>query len=157
MKLSTRHDIEAPLDHVYAAMTDVDRWETAAMRRGADVARTDKLGRFDVGAAWTVDFVFRGKARKLSMRVQSVDAPSRITLVGNGPTLDGSVAIDLLALSPRRTRVIVGTELKPRTLGARLMLQSLKLAKARVERRYDQRITTILTDIEERYQAAKRR
>ena len=43
MKLSGRTDIGAPVAFVYAALSDFEGWERSAMRRGADVNRTDKL------------------------------------------------------------------------------------------------------------------
>ena len=49
MRFTTKQDIEAPLDFVYRTMTDFEGWERAAMRRGAEVERTDKLTRVGPG------------------------------------------------------------------------------------------------------------
>ncbi len=35
MKFSTRKDIDAPIDHVFASVSDFQVYERAAMRRGA--------------------------------------------------------------------------------------------------------------------------
>ena len=43
MKLSSRQDIEAPVAFVFDALNDFQAWERAALRRGAEVARTDKM------------------------------------------------------------------------------------------------------------------
>lgn len=150
MKLSTREDIEAPLEHVFAALTDNDRWETAAMRRGADVTRADKLRVTGVGMAWRVKFDYRGKPRDLEIKLTEYE-PLRLVFAGSSVALDGVLTLDLMALAPRRTRVIVATEIKPRTLGARLVLQSLKLAKAKLMRRFEDRVARIAGDIGERY------
>lgn len=150
MKLSTREDIEAPLEHVFAALTDNDRWETAAMRRGADVTRADKLRVTGAGMAWRVKFDYRGKPRDLEIKLTEYE-PLRLVFAGSSVALDGVLTLDLMALAPRRTRVIVATEIKPRTLGARLVLQSLKLAKAKLMRRFEDRVARIAGDISERY------
>ena len=65
MKLSTRQDIEAPLADVYAAFADVEGWERAALRRGAEVTRRDNLRGLAVGMGWLAAFIYRGKARKI--------------------------------------------------------------------------------------------
>ena len=45
MRFTTKQDIEAPLDFVYNTMIDFEAWERSAMRRGAEVERTDTLTR----------------------------------------------------------------------------------------------------------------
>ena len=65
MKSSTREDIEAPIDYVYARVTDFQGFERQALRRGADVQRIDGGSAIRLGAAWDVAFKFRGKDRKM--------------------------------------------------------------------------------------------
>ncbi|MDZ4093496.1 MAG: SRPBCC family protein [Paracoccaceae bacterium] len=153
MKLSTRADIEAPLAHVFAVLSDYEHWETAAMRRGADVVRVDALRVPGVGMAWRTQFDYRGKPRKLDVKLTGLEAPHRLAFSGNSVSLNSVVTLELMELSARRTRVIVATEVKPRTLGARLVLQSLKLAKARLTHRFEERVARIAVDIEARYRA----
>lgn len=48
--------------------------------------------------------------------------------------------VDLVALSRTRTRLFVSMELRPTTLSARLLLQSLRLAKGRLTGRLKTRM-----------------
>jgi hypothetical protein len=57
MKLTTREDIEAPMDFVYRALSDTDHWERAALRRGASVARQDLRPTPGPGLPWAVAVV----------------------------------------------------------------------------------------------------
>ncbi|MGB8813534.1 MAG: SRPBCC family protein [Paracoccaceae bacterium] len=157
MKLSTREDIEAPLASVFDAFADVEGWERAAMRRGAEVARTDKMPGMAVGMGWLVAFSHRGKDRKLAITLDRLERPNRLGFSGNANALDGELTFEFVELSARRTRVSVAMELKPRTLGARLFLQSMKLAKGKIAKRFEQRVAHICTEIEDRYRIAQKR
>ncbi|MEM6307898.1 MAG: SRPBCC family protein, partial [Pseudomonadota bacterium] len=65
-----------------------------------------------------------------------------------------NVTIDVLALSASRSRMVVGVDLKPQTLTARLLVQSLKLAKASLTRKFKDRVAGYAADIERQYQSA---
>jgi len=154
MKLSGRQDIEAPIAFVHRMLSDFDGWERSALRRGAEVSRTDALAVPGPGMEWLVRFDFRAKRRTATLRLEAVDPPTRLRLSGFGANLEGEAAFDLLELGARRTRVHVALEARPRTLAARLFLQSMRLAKARVQRRFDQRLASVAADIEDRHRSS---
>lgn len=137
MKLTTRQDIEAPLDFVYAQLTDFDQFERMAMRRGAEVERTDRLRSPGAGMAWRVRFAFRGRSRKMQIALAEAEPGSHLTWAFDSPSLEGTALIELVALSPRRTRMVVKSEVRPKTLAARLLVQSARLAKGRVQKKLD--------------------
>ncbi len=153
MKLTTRQDIEAPLDVVYQRLTDFEHFERMAMRRGAEVERTDRLKRPDVGMAWRLRFVFRNKPRTLSVRFADAEPGSHLSWAFDSPMLEGTVRIELVSLAPRRTRMSMAAEVRPKTLAARLMIQSMRLAKGRVQRRFDVTAGQLANLIEEQYRA----
>ncbi len=148
MKLSARQDIDAPIETVFARLADFDAWQRAAMRRGAGVVRTDKLSGAARGMSWVVDFTYRGRPRRLQVLLDEFVAPSRLALSGSGPNVSGTVMVDLTALTPQRTRMIVRLEVRPKTLVARLFLQSLKLARTRVDARFRERVAQLVDKIE---------
>ena len=65
MKFSTKEDIEAPIVDTFALFSDFDQFERSALRRGAEVRRTNSLKRHRTGMAWAPVFNFRGKNRKI--------------------------------------------------------------------------------------------
>jgi uncharacterized protein YndB with AHSA1/START domain len=151
MKIVSRHDIEAPPGFVFQALTDFDSWERSAMRRGAEVSRTDKLTTVSPGLSWLVRFRFRGKDRKIAVKLTALDVPVRVSFAMSGKLFEATSHVDLMELGAKRTRLVAVSEAKPKTLAARLILQSLRLARARVQRRVDKRIGTIAQEIEDRY------
>ncbi len=151
MKLSSREDVDAPIEVVFAQLTDFDGWERAALRRGAEVQRSDTATRVGRGTAWSVGFRYRGKPRHVALTLTLLDPPLRLGFSGTGASLDGVLAIDLIAMAPRRTRISVKLEIRPRTLVARLFMQSLKLARARVDGRFRMRVAQVAAEIEDRF------
>ena len=154
MKFSAREDIEAPIDHVFERASDFAGFERSAMRRGADVQRLDAGTTAGVGSTWKVAFDFRGRRRDVTAKIVSFDPPNGFTAEATSGGLDSITTLELLPLSPRRTRMSFAIELKPTSLSARLMLQSLKLAKQSLSKRFKKRVAEFAQDIEDRHRKA---
>lgn len=159
MKLTTKQDIEAPVAFVYKVLTDFDGWERSAMRRGADVNRTDKLRQPGPGMTWIAKFFYRGRDRVVSLRVDAMDAPGHLAFAAFSAVVEGQCRLDLLELAAKRTRMQVDLDSKPKSFGAKLYFQSLKLARGRVERNLQKRTARLAAEIEDRYrrETAERR
>jgi uncharacterized protein YndB with AHSA1/START domain len=156
MKLTAKEDIEAPIAFVFATLTDFDTWERSAMRRGADVLRTDKLPEAGPGMGWKVDFDYRGKRRNLSLTVADWTLGQRLQIAVSSLPAEGDAVIELTEMGPKRTRMQVVSNIRPRTLAAKLVVQSLRLAKAKVKAKFDQRIGQVAAEIEDRFRAKSR-
>ncbi len=153
MELSTREDIDAPQAWVWDRITDHQSFEKIALRRGADVQRNDRATGFVTGAAWTLSFRFRGRDRLVEARLADVAPPDSWTANLSSAGIDGVVQVELVEMSRSRTRLIVKADMSARTLSARLMLQSFKLARAGMLRRFRERVAGFAADLEERYKA----
>lgn len=150
MKFSSREDVEAPIAQVFGMLSDFEVFERSAIRRGADVQR---LGEHDiphVGQAWQAKFSYRGKERKTKIELSKYAAPTDMVFDSQSGGLLTTLTLELVALSRNRTRITVGFEIKPRTLPARLFVQSLKLAKSTLTKRFRLRVAEYARDIEER-------
>ena len=147
MKFSAREDIEAPIDQVYARVTDFATFERQMLRRGAEVRRVDAGQPARVGSAWDVAFTFRGRDRRLRATVTRMDAPTDVVVAIAANGMDGVTTVELVALSPRRTRLAVTIDLSARSLSARLLLQSLKLAKSNLSNRFKKRVSDFAAGI----------
>lgn len=153
MQLTTREDIAAPIEAVFANIADFGWFERAAMRRGAEIVRTDTLQAPDVGMSWHAEFEYRGRERKADIDLTQYDPPEGMTLVMRAAGLDVEAVIELVAMSRTRTRMNITMEATPRTIPARLMIQSAKLAKTNIQNRYRRRIAEFCADLEERCQS----
>jgi hypothetical protein len=157
MKLVAKYDIEAPAAFAFAQVTDFDGWERAAMRRGADIMRVDKLRSVAPGMTWETQFRYRGKDRAATIRLEAINPTSSLALMGMSSTVDGMVQVDILDLAAKRTRIEVRLEVKPKTIAARIYVQSLRLARSRVERSFAQRVALLTAEIENRFRQVPKR
>jgi uncharacterized protein YndB with AHSA1/START domain len=157
MKLNVRHDIEASADEVFRKLTDFGQWERDAMRRGAEVQRTDRLEAPGPGMSWAVDFTWRGAPRHVTITLVRYEPGVALGLEMDASVLGGEAAIDLVALSPRRTRLQMKSEITSRSILGRILLQSLRLAKARITERLQDRLAAFAATCETKARPAARR
>lgn len=150
MKFSSKEDIEAPIGEVFSLLSEFESFERIAIRRGADVQRLGAIDPPALGMGWQVGFPFRGKQRDLKVKLAEFEPDSRIALTGESDGLNGGVELELVALSPARTRLGVSLTLSPKTLTGRLMVQSLKLAKTKLTKKFKRRVADFAEMTEER-------
>jgi len=143
MKLTGKTDIEAPIDFVYRTLNDHAAWEAEARQRGMEVERPADMPLSGPGAGWRIKLNYRGKVRKVLLRLDAATPDARMDFTVDGPSLGGDMLVELLRLSPKRTRLRLSLEVKPKTLAARLFLNTLRLAKGRVTARLDQRLSQV--------------
>lgn len=155
MIFTSKEDIEAPIDAVFGAVSNFSTIERSALRRGATVQRVDRKTHPSTTIAWDVGFTFRGKKREMLVELTDLEAPNRMLVQSLSGGLEGEVSVDLVALSKNRTRMTIELEVRPKSLSARLMVQSLRLAKSKLTKRYQIKVAGFATDIEGRYKDGK--
>lgn len=151
MKLTAKCDIEAPLAFVYRSITDFESWERDATARGVEVDRPTGFPIHGPGAAWIIRFTFRGKSRKVQVKIADQIEDHQLSLDLDSQVMSGGSVIDVQPLSPRKTRIKIAVTLKPKTLTARLFINTLRLTKGRVDRRFGKRAEQLGALIENRY------
>ncbi|GAA6181455.1 MULTISPECIES: SRPBCC family protein [unclassified Shimia] len=151
MELTGREDIDVPIEQAFEMLTDVEVYERSALRRGAEVTRLDNLPRVGVGAKWDIGFIFRGKERDVRLEIKGFDSPNEIDMEAKLQGLETDIKIELVALSRKKTRIQFWSGMRAKSLSARLLLQSLKLAKSSLNSRIEKRMVNLRKDLEDRY------
>ncbi|WP_322867600.1 SRPBCC family protein [Aquicoccus sp. G2-2] len=151
MKFKTREDIAAPIDYVFGAISDFEGFERQALRRGAEVARLDELEEPGEGMGWHIAFPFRGKRREMDVELVDYSPSTRMLLDSRMPGMNGEMSVELMALSKGRTRLELVIEFRPETLAARLLVQSIKLARSSLNKRLQLRVADFAKNTEDRY------
>jgi hypothetical protein len=154
MKLNGKHDVDVPTGFAARILLDFQAWERAALRRGLDVRRTDGRAEPGLGSSWTARFSFRGKPRIIDLTVTELDPTGRVVVSFVGKSAQGTMTLVPLAMSVQRTRISASLDVQARTLSARLLFQSMRLARQSMVRRFEKRLAQFGTEIEARFKAA---
>ena len=153
MKFSTREDIAAPIDQVFEALTDFEIYERAVLKRGAEVTRVDDLRDKSVGMQWQAQFQFRGRTRIIHAEITELRRPQLFIVESRSAGLQGHMSMELIALSPRETRLFLQFDMRPKSFSARVFIQSLRLSKASLNRRFKNGVTNYARGLEHRLEA----
>lgn len=140
MILTGKVDIAAPADTVFGNVTDFDLWVPHARRKGVTMRRTDGGGDPVPGMTWETDFRFRGKIRHMDSEVVRLLRPEEMAIRSLSRGFEFFVTLQIVTLAAARSRLHVSLEAKPRTLGARLLLQSARLGQSGLEAKFRSRI-----------------
>lgn len=154
MKFSTRQDIKAPIEFVFTRAADFEAHGRQALRRGIEINRADDMTCVGTGMQWNARFPFRGKLRKVQGELTEFDLPNSFLIKSVSGGLEADFDIEFLPLSRNRTRIKVGLDLAPKTLSARLLIQSLKLAKSNLDKRFINRMAKYASEIQDHYDRA---
>jgi hypothetical protein len=151
LKLTAKTDLDVPVDFLHAYLSDSAAWEHEATRRGVEIERPADMPLSGVGAGWRIKVPFRGRVRKVLLRVDEIVQDEIIAYSFEGQSLVGNTWLETKLLSPRRSRLKVTIEAKPKTLAARLFLNTLRLARRKVEDRFEKRVGQLGARIEQQY------
>jgi hypothetical protein len=151
MKLTAKTDLDAPAEFLHACLCDTTLWEREASRRGVEIERPADMPLTGVGAGWRARVPFRGRVRKVLLRLDELTGDRIVAYSFDGQALVGTVHLETTSLSARRSRLKVIIDAKPRTLAARLFLNTLRLARRKAEDRMEKRVGQLGALIAERY------
>lgn len=147
MKFVATEDIAAPQDRVWAEVTDFDRFEQMVAARARSITRQPP-GPVTPSTTWTGKAKIRGRLREVEMKVARLDAPRVMAMTGGTEGMEVDVEAVLAPLDAQRTRLTVTTELRARTLAARLLLQTAKLARKTLAKRFKQGVANFAQRVE---------
>lgn len=149
MRLEAREDIAAPLDQVWRAVTNFTGFERSALRRGVDVVRVDRNPHDGVGATWDLGFRYRGRDRRARCQIVDLDEPLSYAVATRSGGIEALAVIEVVPLSRERTRLDMGIDLSANTLSAKLLLQSMRLARGSLGNRLKTRVARFAQEIED--------
>ena len=132
MKFKVSEDVDAPQEMVWARFTDFSGFEEDARGRGAILNRVGNWTQTVQGVEWRGEVTVRGKSRPITAKVTQL-VPQELCVVDSRiGGMNCHQEIIFVPLSTTVTRVALMLDLSADTLTARLLLQTMKLARGRV-------------------------
>jgi len=149
MKFETIEDIDAPQDFTFACFTDFIRYEILARNYGADLRRVGGFTEISEGATWRGSIPVQGRTRGVEAEVSrySPSEYARIDSAVGGMNVVFEMRFE--ALADEKTKLIAVAELQAKTLAARLVIQSAKLARKRVQAKITSKIVALANEYED--------
>lgn len=148
MDFTAERIVAAPIGTVFAALTDFDRLAAEAEARGARATRSDTLDASGVGMAWRLDYVMRGSPRRALAQVTAWQPPVGLALAAQSTMLMLAITVGLTAISPSRTRVQIAISVGARNLPGKILLQSLRLGRGKLDARLDAALARFAAQVE---------
>ncbi len=151
MNFTSKQDIVAPAEHVFFQLADFDFYESYAMRLGAQVERMDNFANPQPGMCWNISGVLRGKARNVKLTLDTYNPVEKLSYFCVSNSLNAIVDFNVIPLSKTETRLKASIDIEAKGLSARVALQSARLAKKTLDRKFDMRIHDFAKKIEDKY------
>ncbi|MEM7440836.1 MAG: SRPBCC family protein [Pseudomonadota bacterium] len=151
MQFSSVQDVNAPLDFVFHELSDFDSYEAYAMRVGAQVER--KVDRIEKGPGiiWNVVGDFRGKTRDVDIELTEYRPDNVLKFMMTSKGIEAGADFEAMALTRKQSRIKMTLNITPKTISARLVLQSAKLARGSLNKKFNHRFWTYANYIENNY------
>lgn len=146
MKFVAKQDVELPQQTLFDRMADFQMFERVAIRRGVDVVRTGSLASKS-GIKWDCKFEFRARKRDARVQVTEFNSPDHLAFLVTNTALNIKLEIMLSALSKKQSRLLVTSVIEPKTLAARLLVQSMKLTRSKYNQRYQKRVAEVANEL----------
>ncbi len=151
MNFTSKQDINAPTQHVFQQLSDFDFFESYAMRMGAQVERMDVFTQPQPGMCWNIKGHFRGKDRDLELTLDSYYPSDTLSYYCITKSLSATIGFDIIPLSRTESRMKVSVDVTAKGISARVALQSAKLAKKSLDRKFDARMHSFAAAIGDKY------
>lgn len=154
MNFTGRTEIKANINATFAAFADFEAFERSVRRSGAEIERVDELTTPGPGMMWRIVADFRGKTRKIDVELKDYDPPEALLFSGVSTGFDAEIKIDLIPLSGRETRARISADITARSLAAKLILQSARLTKGKLNKRFRERFRRFGDEMTQRIRTA---
>jgi len=132
MKIGASRDFKRARAKVFDSFADPAQMDKVFGEQGANLRREGAGG---PGTVWHLDVVSGGKVRPMIITLIDMEKPVAMQLRVTSEMVDADVVFAFADLPERGCQVSAEIDLAPRTLTARVAIQTLRLAKGKVEQK----------------------
>lgn len=151
MHFTSKQDINAPIDYVFQHLTNFELYEAHGMRVGATIERLDTFTQIQPGMCWHISGYYRGKKRNVELTLDTYEPVETLKYTCVSKPVDALIELHLTPLSRSETRIKIDIAVKAKQLSARVILQSARIAKNTLDRKFDTRMRNLANKLSEKY------
>ena len=140
MRFKATEMINGPIESVFDDFTDLRRIEQELADRGVGLERLDNDTGLVEGAAWHTVVHVKGRQRDADAQLVEVDRPRSLRLEGKSGGMLMDTSLGFTEIGPRKTGLEIVINLRARSVSAKLLLSSFRLARSRMVRGMRKRV-----------------
>ncbi|MBL4806739.1 MAG: hypothetical protein JKY31_05535 [Rhodobacteraceae bacterium] len=135
MKFEYTSTINVPIEFAYARATDFDKFEQEGFGNIDKFEPTGDIRAPEIGAKWKVRAEFQGRQRRFSLALREL-SENEAVVFGNGTDkFDVEARFNFVKVDDENTDFLFEINSSAKTITGRLIMQTLQLARSRIERK----------------------
>jgi uncharacterized protein YndB with AHSA1/START domain len=153
MRFKATETINGPIEAVFDDFTDIRRIEQELTDHGVGLERLDSDTGLVSGASWHTVINLRDRRRDAEAHLVDVERPKALRLEGKSGGMLMETSFEFTEVGPNATELEVVVNLRARSVSAKLLLSSFRLARSRMVRGMRKRVAKSARACEARIRA----
>ena len=153
MELSYQSIINVPQAFAFERSTDFERFEAEGFGNLAMFEPRSEIRAPKIGARWRTAAEFQGRPRRFSLELFELDAPKKLVLGNKSEKYDIEAHFNFVELDAEKTEFTFKLDAKANSITAKLILQTIQLARSRIEKSMQEDFDEMGQRMEAAYQA----
>lgn len=155
MELSYTNIINVPQEFAFARATDFEKFEADGFGKLAPFEPVSEIRAPEIGARWKTSSEFQGRPRRFSLQLYTLEANQKMVLGNKSEKYDVESHFGFEPKGDEATEFTFHLIAKAQSITARLILQTIQLARGRIESSMKSDFDAMATRMEAAYQASK--
>ena len=155
MELSYSCTINVPQKFAFSRATDFENFELQGFGNLSRFEPVSEVRAPEIGARWRTSSEFQGRPRRFSLELFELEPHSKVVLGNKSEKYDIESEFLFEEVGPEETGFSFNLNAKAQSITARLILQTIQLARARIEKSMQSDFDDMALRMEEAYDAGE--
>lgn len=155
MELSYKSTINVPQKFAFARATDFEKFELEGFGKLSRFEPVSDICAPEIGTRWRTSSEFQGRPRRFSLEILALEPHEALVLGNKSEKYDIEAHFGFAEIGPEETGFTFNLAAKAQSITARLILQTIQLARGRIEKSMQSDFQTMAQRMEEAFAASK--
>ncbi|MCF6305106.1 MAG: SRPBCC family protein [Rhodobacteraceae bacterium] len=135
MKFDYKTTVNAPVEFVFARLTDFEKFEKVGFGNISKFKPIGDIAAPEIGAKWKLRSEFQGRQRSFSLQLRELIENKSVVLGNGSDKFDVEASFGLAKIDDENTGFIFEINSSAKTITGRLIMQTMQLARSRIEKK----------------------